>query len=50
MIRHEILLTGALGLGLAQVVGALAVEVIEAAFLRLLMPTIGGTRLLEASR
>ena len=46
MIRHEILLTGALGLGLTQVVGALAVAMIEAAFLRLLMPAVGGAPLL----
>ena len=50
MIRHEILLTGALGLGLAQVVGALAVAVIEAAFLRLLMPAVGGAPLLAEGR
>jgi len=32
MIRHEILLTGTLSLGLAQVVGVLTITVIEAAF------------------
>lgn len=50
MIRHQILLGGALGFGLAQAVGALTVAVIEAAFFRLLMPAIGGTPLLAESR
>jgi hypothetical protein len=50
MIRHEISRGGALGLGLAQAVGVLTVAVIETAFLRLLMPAVGGPPLSAESR
>jgi hypothetical protein len=50
MIRHEILLTGTLGPGLAQAVGALTITVIEAAFFRLLMPAVGDAPLLAEGR